>query len=351
MTSLVDDGPGAFTDVEDRLFEYGDQIRHALAAAVPNGEPASWLYDLVRAYPNRPAKYIRPALCLATCEAFGGRAGDAIGPATAVELLHNAFLVHDDIADGSRLRRGSPTLHSLHGTGLALNAGDALAVLAQRVLRQAVDRYPAAVADRVADEFETMMLRTVEGQATELGWRRDVVVDLTPEDYLDLIMHKTCWYTTIHPLRVGALVGSAGAADVSEMVRFGFYLGAAFQIRDDLLNLVGDEAHYGKEILGDLHEGKRTLMLIHLLGAAEGRDRDTLHDYLVIERESRTAALVSEIRSMMDVYGSIDFATDYAMGIAGAADRAFEAAFVESERGESYRFVRALIPYMLERTS
>ena len=98
-----------------------------------------------------------------------------------------------------------------------------------------------------------MMLHTLEGQATELGWRRDIVVDLTPEDYLDLIMRKTCWYTTIHPLRVGALVGSAGSADVTHMVRFGFYLGAAFQIRDDLLNLVGDEETYGKEILGDLH--------------------------------------------------------------------------------------------------
>jgi geranylgeranyl diphosphate synthase, type II len=69
-------------------------------------------------------------------------------------------------------------------------------------------------------------------------------------------MHKTCWDTTIHPLRVGALVGSAGTADLASLVRFGFHFGAAFQIRDDLLNLVGDERAYGKEILGDLYEGK-----------------------------------------------------------------------------------------------
>ena len=87
-----------------------------------------------------------------------------------------------------------------------------------------------------------MALRTLEGQATELGWRRDQVDELAPEDYLDLIMHKTCWYTTVHPLRVGALVGSRGVADLRPMVRFGFYLGAAFQIQDDLLNLVGTEA-------------------------------------------------------------------------------------------------------------
>ena len=119
-----------------------------------------------------------------------------------------------------------------------------------------------------------MALRTLEGQATELGWRRDGVTGLTAEDFLDLIMHKTCWYTTIHPLRVGALVGSRGTADLRPMVRFGFHLGAAFQIRDDVLNLVGDEAVYGKEINGDLQEGKRTLVLIHLMENARGADAE-----------------------------------------------------------------------------
>jgi len=338
-------------DVELQLGEYGELIREALLAALPDGEPAPWLYDLVRDYPMRPAKFIRPALCLASCEAFGGSVADARGPAVAIELLHNAFLVHDDIADGSLLRRGLDTLHAGHGVGLALNAGDGLAVLAQIALRRSLDRYGASLADRVAGEFETMMLHTLEGQATELGWRRDVVVDLTPEDYLDLIMRKTCWYTTIHPLRVGALVGSAGTADVTHMVRFGFYLGAAFQIRDDLLNLVGDEETYGKEILGDLYEGKRTLMLIHVLSSAEGADAALLRDYLLVPREGRSADLVAEVRSMMDRYESIDFAVDYAAGIAGAALDAFDEAFAEARRNDGYRFVRALVPYMLERTS
>ena len=337
--------------IEEQLGVYGEQIRAALSDALPDGEPAAWLYDLAREYPARPAKFIRPALCLATAQAFGATGDEALGPAVAIELLHNAFLVHDDIADGSLLRRGHETLHVRHGVGLALNAGDALAVLAQRVLRRSLDRFGASLADRIASEFEIMMLRSLEGQATELGWRRDTVIVLTPEDYLDLILHKTCWYTTVHPLRVGALVGSGGRAEVSPMVRFGFYLGSAFQIRDDLLNLVGDEATYGKEILGDLHEGKRTLMLIHLLGAAEGADRAVLRDYLRVDRDGRSDELVAEVRSMMDRYGSIDFATDYATGIAGAALDAFESAFTGARRNDAYRFVQALVPYMLERES
>src|SRR4029079_18070314 len=139
------------------------------------------------------------------------------------------------------------------------------------------------------DEFELMARRTIEGQARELGWRRDGVRDLTPDDYLDLIMHKTCWYTTIHPLRVGALIGSFGRADLDSLVRFGFYLGAAFQIQDDVLNLVGDESKYGKESCGDLYEGKRTLMVIHLLAETRGVDRHTVERFVAMERPERTA--------------------------------------------------------------
>ena len=129
-------------------------------------------------------------------------------------------------------------------------------------------------------EFDFMSQQTVAGQALELGWCRDNRIDLEPDDYLDLIMKKTCWYTTVLPLRVGALVGSRGTADLEPMIEFGFHLGAAFQIRDDILNLVGDPDVYGKEALGDLLEGKRTLMLIHLLAGADPADRRWLVAYL-----------------------------------------------------------------------
>jgi geranylgeranyl diphosphate synthase type II len=293
---------------------------------------------------------LRPAICLATAKAFGGSGDEVFGVAVAIEILHNAFLVHDDITDGSEQRRGRPTLPAVYGAEVALNAGDALAILAGQVLRRATARMDRQLADRVLGEFDTMALRTLEGQATELGWRRDMVEDLEPEDYLDLIMHKTCWYTTIHPLRVGALVGSQGTADLSAMVRFGFHLGAAFQIQDDLLNLAGDDAAYGKEHLGDLYEGKRTLPLVHLIGAVRGTDLDALRSYLRCERGQRTTAMVERVRSMLDEYGSIAFARDYAEGIVLAADHHFETAFEAAQPGPDRDFLRALIPYMLSRT-
>ncbi len=354
MTTVAPDPSvdlGGFAGVEEVLRASAQVVRRQMLDAIPDGEPHHWLYGLVRDYPERPGKGLRPALCLATCRAFGGTTTDALPIAVAIELLHNAFLVHDDIADGSLQRRGRPTLPAEHGLALALNAGDALAMVANQVLRRHLRNLDRDIAERVHEEFDTMAMRTLEGQATELGWRRDRSSDLTPEDYLDLIMHKTCWYTTVHPLRVGALLGSKGRADLRPMIRFGFHLGAAFQIQDDLLNLTGDEAEYGKEIAGDLHEGKRTLVLIHLIGAARGADRATVDAYLGMRRIERTPDVIAGIRSLIARYESVEFARAYASGIASTAHEAFEEAFDRVPEGPDRGFVRALIPYMLGRRS
>ncbi len=335
--------------VEDRLREVAQIVRRSMLDAMPDGEPVRWLYGPMREYPSRPGKALRPALCLSAGRTFGGQPDDLLGFAVTIELLHNAFLVHDDIADGSEMRRGRPTLAATYGLAAALNAGDALAIVANQVLRRATRRIDPELADRVLAEFDTMAIRTLEGQATEAGWQFDEIENLGPEDYLELIMHKTCWYTTIHPLRVGALVGSRGAADLGPLVRFGFHLGAAFQIRDDLLNLVGDPSLYGKEILGDLYEGKRTLALMHLMECARGADRAVLSDYLHRQRSERSDELVRRIRTMMDDYGSIAFTREYAEGILLVAEEYFEQAFDQAEPGPDVDFLRALVPYVWAR--
>jgi geranylgeranyl diphosphate synthase type II len=335
--------------VDERLHEVATLVRRSMLDAMPDGEPSQWLYAPMREYPSRPGKALRPAMCLAAGRAFGAEPNELLGLAIAIELLHNAFLVHDDIADGSEMRRGRPTLAVSHGMAAALNAGDALAVVAGQVLRRATRRLDRDLADLVWAEFDTMAMRTLEGQATEVGWQLDEVMDLGPEDYLNLIMHKTCWYTTIHPLRVGAIVGSRGTAELGPLVRFGFHFGAAFQIRDDLLNLVGDEQTYGKEILGDLYEGKRTLPLMHLGSVASGPDRALVRDYLRLTRSQRSAELIGTIRRLMDDYGSITYTSEYAEGILLVAEEYFEEAFADAEPGPDLDFLRALVPYVWAR--
>jgi geranylgeranyl diphosphate synthase, type II len=337
------------SEVEGRLREVGRVVRRAMLDAMPDGEPVQWLYGPMREYPSRPGKALRPALCLSAGRAFGASGDELLGIAVAIELLHNAFLVHDDVADGSEMRRGRPTLAASHGIAAALNAGDGLAIVAGQVLRRATRQLDRDLADLVWGEFDTMALRTLEGQATEVGWQLDNVEDLGPEDYLELIMHKTCWYTTIHPLRVGAMVGSGGTAELGPLVRFGFHFGAAFQIRDDLLNLVGDETVYGKEILGDLYEGKRTLTLVHLVATAQGDDRALVRDYLRRNRSERSQELVRAVRGLMDDYGSIAFTREFAEGILLTAEEHFAEAFADARPGPDLDFLRSLVPYVWAR--
>jgi geranylgeranyl diphosphate synthase type II len=323
MTSTADRSD-LISEVEDRLRAVGKVVRRSMLDAMPDGEPHQWLYGPMRDYPSRPGKALRPALCLSAGRAFGAKPDDLLGVAVAIELLHNAFLVHDDIADGSEMRRGRPTLAASHGTAAALNAGDGLAIVAGQVLRQATRRLDRDLADLVWGEFDTMAMRTLEGQATEVGWQLDNVEDLGPEDYLELIMHKTCWYTTIHPLRVGAMVGSGGKAELGPLVRFGFHFGAAFQ-------------------------GKRTLTLVHLMATAKGEDRALVSDYLRRNRAERSPELVQTIRDLIDDYGSIAFTREYAEGILLVAEEYFEQAFADAQPGPDLDFLRALVPYVWAR--
>lgn len=327
-----------------------DQYQHLAAAAVEEflgpEEPSPYLYELVRDYPGRGGKGIRPALALATCQAFGRPREEALRAAVSLELLHNAFLVHDDLEDQSPTRRGRPSLHELHGVGLAVNAGDALAYLALRPLLEDTT-LAARLKARLVAELVSVVRQTTEGQALDLGWRWDSVVDLDAVEYLTMAGKKTCWYSTVAPLRLGAIIGSAGTADLGLLSRFGFYLGLAFQIRDDLLDLEPGSVT-GKEPFGDLREGKRTLMLVHLLATATPDERRWLEDYLRASPAERGRD-VAGVHALMQQHGSLTYAHECAAGVEREAHRVFDEAFAEVRSSEHLDFLRGLVPYMLAR--
>jgi geranylgeranyl diphosphate synthase type II len=270
--------------------------------------------------------------------------------AVGLELLHNAFLVHDDVEDESEERRGRPTLHAMHGVSVAVNVGDALALLGLRAL---IDNR-AALGPRltmlVLEEAERMARESIEGQAMELGWRRDNALVLDDADYLVMVLKKTCWYTTIYPVRVGALIGTLDGVDLERYLRFGFFLGAAFQIQDDLLNLTGDFSRYGKEIGGDIKEGKRTLMLIHLLQHLDAGESARITRLLRLSRDQKPLADIEWVRRRMDDYGSIHFARQVAHGLAGAALHEHELAFAELPDSRDKRFLEAMPRWVLARS-
>jgi geranylgeranyl diphosphate synthase type II len=336
--------------VKEVLQEYGELTRREVRRHLPRGEPAGYLYDLVADYPKRGGKMLRPCLCIAAAKAFGASAGDAVASAASIELLHNALLIHDDIEDGSDQRRGTPTLHALHGMPLALNAGDALAVLSLHPLKENAQRLGHSLALRIFEETERVAFETTEGQALELGWCRDNRTDLGDEDYLTMVLKKTCWLTTIHPLRVGCLIGTRGRGNLEPLIRLGFFFGAAFQIQDDLLNLQST-AGYGKEANGDLLEGKRTLMLIYAMRTTRPSERGRLTRLLGKPRNRRSPRDVAWMRSLIDRTGAMDHARSVAKGLAGAALYEFEQIFdaAATSRSRDARFIRSMITWVLNR--
>ncbi len=335
--------------VEAFLDRYKESTMKTLFAYLPKREPRRYLYDLVGSYPLRSGKGLRPGLCLATCRAFGGDERQVLRSAAAIELFHNAFLVHDDVEDGSEYRRGRPTLHAEHGVAIAVNVGDAMNILSIRPLMENLGSLGPDLTWQVFVEIEHMIRQSVEGQAMELGWVRDNICDLTEDDYLRMTLKKTCWYTSIHPCRVGALIAMGGSPDLDRFNRFGYYMGVAFQIQDDILNLVGDRKKYGKEIGGDIWEGKRTMMLLHLLNSSTGMEKERLCLFLGKPRSERTEKEVRWVYRLMDKYDSIEFSRSSGRQLAGAAMREFYVAYGGLPESKDKEFIQNIILYMIDR--
>jgi geranylgeranyl diphosphate synthase type II len=246
------------------------------------------------------------------------------------------------------MRRGKPSLNALHGVPLALNAGDLLLALSMRPLIENRRRLGGELAARIFDDALRTAYESAEGQALELGWRDRNSHEPTPADYLTMVLKKTCWLATIFPLRAGALIGSGGGFDLEPLIRLGFFLGAAFQIKDDLLNLQPGK-HYGKELNGDLFEGKRTLIIIHLLEQAETIERRELIDILTRERAQRTVSDVRRMIRLIDKYGSREYAYSVAQDLAGAAMHEFQRAYNGLPRSDDLRFIELMASWVIMR--
>jgi geranylgeranyl diphosphate synthase type II len=268
--------------------------------------------------------------------------------AAAIEILHNGLLIHDDVQDGSELRRGRPTLHALHGTPLAINAGDAMMFTALRPLIDSLRPLGGAVAAQVLELSMTMARETAEGQALELGWRDRNITALNEADYFRMALKKTAWLGMIWPAQLGLVLGSGGRADPEAVVRFGYFLGVAFQIEDDLRNLSADPG-YGKEMNGDIYEAKRTLMLIHVRRACTDPERRRLDAFLARARDERSEAEVLWIVQLMQRLGSIDYAREVAAAMAGAAQHEFSLAYGGLAPTEDLSFIAGLVPWIFDR--
>lgn len=323
----VDETPTTF---EDYLKCYADPVGELINSYIPrgsHGDMDQYLYTPLYHYSENAGKRHRPLICYAACLAVGGDPDCATTSAAAIEHFHSAALIHDDIADEAELRRGEPCLHLTEGLGLAINMGD----LALSMVNGPVVNDPLlddATKVRVIRELIAMTCRTVEGQALDLGWARDGRYDITPEDYLTMAIHKTAHYSGAVPLAVGAIVGGAADEQVEALRSYGLDTGLAFQIQDDLLNLVGTDEAKKKDFRSDITEGKRTLVVVHALQNASPAARERLIE--ILSAKERDPEVLAEAVAIMEEAGSIEYARAYAEDLSQNAKGRLEAALEPS---------------------
>ena len=265
-------------------------------------------WSIVSDYPSRRGKYLRPTLVLLMAEAMSGSSENALHTAAAMQMSEDWILIHDDWEDGSLERRGKPALHRLVSSEIAVNAGDTLHECMHRVLGKNFRLLDAELAHRVQQEFFLMLGRTTFGQYAEIKWTQENKDDMTEEDVLFTVSGKTVYYTIAGPLRLGAILAGATPEQLQRIYDFSYPLGVCFQIRDDVLDLTGDFEGQKKQNLNDIYEGKRTLILLHLLNHCTAGERQRVEATLSKQRQEKTVAEVQYIRQLMDAYGSISYA-------------------------------------------
>lgn len=253
-------------------------------------------------------KRLRPILCLTTCKLLGGDVKKALPFAAVIETLHNYTLVHDDIEDGDSLRRNLLTVWKKFGLAHGVNIGDGMIFKSYGYLLDSLDFLPSEKVLEVVSMLNDTMMKIVEGQGMEFDFReRD---DITVNEYEEMVYKKSGALFSL------SLFGGAFFAGVSKniqdkLIEFGKNLGLAFQISDDILNLTGNQKEYGKEIGGDIKEGKRTLVTIHCLGKCNDDERKRFLSILKKGRENVGNNDVDFAMNLINKYNSIQFAKEF----------------------------------------
>ncbi len=328
-------------DVASLLKKHAGDIEGLLRREVPEGE-FPFLSDGVWYQFSSGGKRLRPALCLLACEALGGNPRRALHFALAAEILHNVLLIHDDIEDGDTIRRDRKTLWAQFGLPNAINVSDFLISRAYRVILKS-ELEPQVVL-RLVEIFTETYERTVEGQALDINLRGDA--GLTVEKYLRIVQLKTAYYLTFN-LVGGALAAGRGGALVESLWELGRWLGPAFQIRDDIIDLTEGKGR-GGEVGCDIREGKPSIFFAHALETKSGspQERERLVE---IVRRSREETSPADVGWAIDFYrrtGALEFAQREAGRLIDGALGVIEQLPMEESHREIFR---AIGRFMIDR--
>lgn len=315
--------------------EYLEQVNNAIKA-IPYPEQPSHLYEPITYTMDLGGKRLRPVLVLMACEAVGGDINRAITPAIGLEMFHNFTLLHDDVMDKADIRRGKPTVHVKWDDNTAILSGDAMLTMATQLIAQA----PADVMPQVMDLYNRTAMEIYEGQQYDVDFetRNDVTVD----EYIEMIRLKTSVLLGC-ACKMGALIGGADEATAQLFYKVGENLGLAFQLQDDMLDVWGDEATFGKAIGGDIMNNKKTFLLINAMQRATGDHKVELSLWLSTPNASRAV----KVPAVTAIYDALNLRSLSLDAINRYNDEALETlskiAISDEARSEFANFITRLV--------
>jgi geranylgeranyl diphosphate synthase type II len=271
-----------------------DLTEKAIANLSLNTE-AEKLIDPVKYVLSIGGKRLRPVLALMACNLFSDKIDEAVIPAAGLEVFHNFTLVHDDIMDQAPLRRNLPTVHSKWNLNQAVLSGDVMAFIANECFLQAPQRCMAEVF-RI---YNRAAIEVCVGQQLDMDFEKAAAV--SQDEYLRMIGLKTAALLAASAM-IGAVIGGAGEKDAALMYDFGWNLGLAFQIQDDLLDVYGDSRVFGKKPGGDIEANKKTFLFVKAMELASGE-----HQKRLLELFSKKSIDTEvKVKSVVGIYNELN---------------------------------------------
>ena len=315
--------------------EYLERVNNAIKA-IPYPEQPSHLYEPITYTMDLGGKRLRPVLVLMACEAVGGDINRALTPAIGLEMFHNFTLLHDDVMDKADIRRGKPTVHVKWDDNTAILSGDAMLTMATQLIAQA----PADVMPQVMDLYNRTAMEIYEGQQYDVDFEKRS--DVTVDEYIEMIRLKTSVLLGC-ACKMGALIGGADEATAQLFYKVGENLGLAFQLQDDMLDVWGDEATFGKAIGGDIMNNKKTFLLINAMQRATGDHKVELSLWFSTPNASRAV----KVPAVTAIYDALNLRSLSLDAINRYNDEALEAlskiAISDEARSEFANFITRLV--------
>ena len=273
--------------IRTRINLINEEIKRCLLDE--DGEPAL-LYETTRHLILAGGKRLRSLLLVLSCEAVGGTVVDALPFAVATEFVQTASLIHDDVVDEDTMRRGVETTHQKYGRKMAIIAGDLLVALAIKL-----------IGERSSPELLTYVaaggIKMCEGEASDLLMSQNKAQSYTTRSALDIIRMKTVSFMT-SATKVGAMIGKANQNQLEALIKYSEMLGFAFQIRDDILDIVATQNGTGKSVLSDLRSSRSNYVLAHAIESCNAETREELVSRLNDGDTDFALKLIEESRSV-----------------------------------------------------